>query len=40
MSVYKTLEFKVIRRDCLVNTVTIPLQLGSLANHNRSVVSG
>ena len=35
MSVYKTLEFKVIRRDCLVNTVTIPLQLGSLANHNR-----
>ena len=35
MSVYKTLEFKVIRRDCLVNIVTIPLHLGSSANHNK-----
>ena len=35
MSVYKTLEFKVIRRDCLVNIVTIPLYLGSSANHNK-----
>jgi hypothetical protein len=35
MSVYKTLEFKVIRRDCLVNIVTIPLHLGSIANHNK-----
>ena len=35
MSVYKTLEFKVIRWDCLVNIVTIPLHLGSSANHNK-----
>ena len=35
MSVYKTLEFKVIRRDCLVNIVTIPLHLGSSENHNK-----
>ena len=35
MSVYKTLEFKVIRRDCLVNIVTIPLHLGNSANHNK-----
>ncbi len=35
MSVYKTLEFKVIRRDCLVNIVTIPLHLGNTANHNK-----
>ena len=35
MSVYKTLEFKVIRRDCLVNIVTIFLHLGDSANHNR-----
>lgn len=35
MSLYKTLEFKVIRRDCLVNIVTIPLHLGNTANHNK-----
>lgn len=35
MSLNKTLEFKVIRRDCLVNLVTIPLHLGNAANHNK-----
>ena len=31
MSLGNTLEFKVIRRDCLVNTITIPLHLGGAA---------